>query len=63
LRPTSNKRNGILYPEHYSTKDASEPQLFENIRIPFIRYEARCHHPENWLIHYSYKWQLLGQAT
>ncbi|ADI65154.1 dual OB domain-containing protein [Trichormus azollae] len=37
LRPNSNKRNGTLYPEHYSTQDGSEPQLFDNIRIAFIR--------------------------
>ncbi|MDD1414094.1 hypothetical protein MEN41_05310 [Dolichospermum sp. ST_con] len=63
LRPISNRRDGTLYPEHYTTRDGQEPELFDIIRIPFIRHEPKCHHPENWLIHYSDKWQILGKAT
>ncbi|MTJ52081.1 hypothetical protein FJR38_05035 [Anabaena sp. UHCC 0253] len=63
LRPVSNRINGTLYPEHYILRDGREVQLFDVIRIPFIRYEAKCHHPENWLIHYSDKWQILGKAS
>ncbi|MTJ13780.1 hypothetical protein FJR11_14520 [Anabaena sp. UHCC 0187] len=63
LRPVSNRINGTLYPEHYTMRDGREVQLFDIIRIPMIRYEPKCHQPENWLIHYSYKWQILGQAT
>ncbi|MBE9054798.1 hypothetical protein [Sphaerospermopsis sp. LEGE 08334] len=63
LRPISNRRNGTLYPEHYTTRDGQEPELFDIIRIPFIRHEPQYHHPENYLIHYSYKWQILGKAS
>ncbi|MBK1987424.1 hypothetical protein A0J48_007720 [Sphaerospermopsis aphanizomenoides BCCUSP55] len=63
LRPISNKRDGTLYPEHYTTRDGREPELFDIIRIPLIRHEPQCHHPENYLIHYSYKWQILGKAS
>ncbi len=63
LRPISNRINGTLYPEHYTLRDGREVQLFDIIRIPMIRYEPKCHQPENYLIHYSYKWQILGQAT
>ncbi|GCL35831.1 MAG: dual OB domain-containing protein [Sphaerospermopsis kisseleviana] len=63
LRPISNRRNGTLYPEHFMTRDGQEPELFDVIRIPFIRHEPQCHHPENYLIHYSYKWQILGKAS
>ncbi|WP_353932921.1 hypothetical protein WJM97_10180 [Okeanomitos corallinicola TIOX110] len=63
LRPISNRRNGTLYAEHYTTRDGREPQLFDIIRIPLIRHQPECHHPENYLIHYSYKWQILGKAS
>ncbi|MEA5578028.1 dual OB domain-containing protein [Anabaena sp. UHCC 0451] len=63
LRPISNKRDGTLYPEHYTTKYGREPELFDIIRIPLMRHEPQCHHPENYLIHYSYKWQILGKAS
>ncbi|MEO3706110.1 dual OB domain-containing protein [Trichormus azollae] len=63
MRPTYNKRNGTLYPVNYTTKDASKRESFDIIRIPFTRYKPKYHHPENWLIHYSYKWQILGQAS
>lgn len=63
LRPVSNKKDGTLYPEHYTVRDGREVQLFDVVKIPFLKYEPKCHQPENYLIHYSYKWQILGQAT
>jgi hypothetical protein len=60
LQPTYNTKNGTLYPVNYTSKDGSKRELFDIIRIPFTRYEPKYHHPENWLIHYSYKWQILG---
>ncbi|MDB9310389.1 hypothetical protein PN471_17470 [Aphanizomenon sp. CS-733/32] len=63
LRPVSNKKDGTLYPEHYKDRNGREVQLFDVVRIPIIRHEPKCHQPENYLIHYSYKWQILGQAT
>lgn len=63
IRPISNKKDGTLYQEHFTDKDGQEPELFDIIRIPIIRHEPKCHHPENYLIHYSYKWQILGQTS
>lgn len=63
VRPISNKKDGTLYHEHFTDRDGKEPQLFDIIRIPIIRHEPKCHHPENYLIHYSYKWQILGQTS
>lgn len=63
LRPVSNKKDGTLYPEHYKDRNGREVQLFDVVRIPLIRHEQKCHQPENYLIHYSYKWQILGKPT
>ncbi|KZL47629.1 dual OB domain-containing protein [Nodularia spumigena] len=63
LRPVSNKRDGTLYPEHYTLTNDSEPQLFDIIRIPCTKPEPKCHQPENWLIDSRKSWEVLGSLT
>lgn len=63
LRPVSNKKDGTLYPEHYTLDDGSEPQIFDIIRIPCVKPEPRYHQPENWLIKHNQLWENLGNPT
>lgn len=63
LRPVSNKKDGTLYPEHYTLEDGSEPELFDIIRIPCTKPEPKCHQPENWLIQPNKFWKFIGNCT
>ncbi|MDB9373752.1 dual OB domain-containing protein [Nodularia sphaerocarpa] len=63
LRPVSHKRDGTLYPEHYTLTNDSEPQLFDIIRISCTKPEPKCHQPENWLIDSRKSWEVLGSLT
>ncbi|MBD2516398.1 hypothetical protein H6G93_15520 [Nostoc sp. FACHB-973] len=63
FRPIANKKDGTLYPEHYTLEDGREPQVFDIIRIQCSRPQRRYHHPENWLIEPNKLWKIVGTPT
>ena len=63
LRPVSNKRDGTLYPEHYTLKDGREPELFDIIKIPCTKPEPKYHQPENWIIDQNKLWSIGGSCN
>lgn len=63
LRPVAHKKDGTLYPEHYTLEDGNEPQIFDIIKIPCSKPQPKFHQPENWVIEPNKLWKLLGTPT
>lgn len=50
VRPVSLGPEGTLFPEHFTLKDGTEPQVLDVLVIPLERPKPELHQPENWVI-------------
>ena len=63
LRPVSDREDGTLYLQNLTLDNGNEPQLFDIIKIHFIKERIQYHQPENWVIDRNKVWDFIGRAT